>query len=899
MGKRRVRRSSSPATQFLSIPILIGIAAVGWRAYAARAPSAPGSSARTAATTPSLDADWLRAPAVDLEFPRAAAGPSSAFTAAHNASMRWGTYRPGVFFGTKSRSQPEALVTGLMWHGPAASAAAIRYECTQGGHDGIGKYGWKEHDGRGFGVQDIGDESGGVALRTIFVKDDAAAARGERWAVRVAAAALATKARAAQPDDEATLAYHVAADCEYAAEPLRCDLALRVVASSPTLLRLSGVAPGRNGAPFSVTFRAIGPNARLEFASATEGHLPLDALKERVAQLLSQGRDGLPSTAAAVSARGSALVVKVSGAFPLVLEVIFDGTTGAATAARDASSGSGGLAMPLTMSGRSVEEHIAAARARLNARFLATFSGAADFSPKLLAFTKCVFAEMLGGIGFWYGSSAVAAAAGEAGGAPSAARSATKLAPRALFSATPSRPKFPRGFLWDEGFHDLVIASWDGAIARDILSHWSGLITSGGWVAREQILGVEARGRVPREFIPQHTTHANPPTLLLHLEAQIARLAANSANAGHSAGARREADEIVRWLRAVLPSLSRWFSWFVRSQRGEVEGTFRWRGRLREEGGGVSGEKLHVNTLASGLDDYPRASHPDVLERHVDLYCWVARGAAIMASASQTLAAHSATTEMNDSRGSFAAASEKGGAGDDARGGVERARWSAEAARFGALHEHLRANLDRWHWDAASGSYADFGSHIAGGDVEEHVVYRCAEATAGGGAIDVALPTGQCPPSHPRRMYPLGDGAGGMMRRPIFVAPRTATGRPARPKLGFIDRVGYVTLMPLMMRLLPPSSPKLGALLAVLNGDGKNTRLWTKYGLRSLARADLFYGQGNAPGDMPYWRGPIWMNMNYLALSGLHYYARVEGPWQPLALERYTALRKVRVSILI
>jgi hypothetical protein len=33
-----------------------------------------------------------------------------------NASLFWGTYRPNIYFGTRTRSA-ETLLTGLMWHG--------------------------------------------------------------------------------------------------------------------------------------------------------------------------------------------------------------------------------------------------------------------------------------------------------------------------------------------------------------------------------------------------------------------------------------------------------------------------------------------------------------------------------------------------------------------------------------------------------------------------------------------------------------------------------------------------------------------------------------------------------------------------------------------------------------
>ena len=45
-----------------------------------------------------------------------------------------------------------------------------------------------------------------------------------------------------------------------------------------------------------------------------------------------------------------------------------------------------------------------------------------------------------------------------------------------------------------------------------------------------------------------------------------------------------------------------------------------------------------------------------------------------------------------------------------------------------------------------------------------------------------------------------------------------------------------------------------------------------EHGLRSLSTADTFYQRSNAPGDNPYWRGPIWININYLALKALYAY---------------------------
>ena len=72
---------------------------------------------------------------------------------------------------------------------------------------------------------------------------------------------------------------------------------------------------------------------------------------------------------------------------------------------------------------------------------------------------------------------------------------------------------------------------------------------------------------------------------------------------------------------------------------------------------------------------------------------------------------------------------------------------------------------------------------------------------------------------------------------------------------------GYISIFPFLTGLLAPDSPRLSAILDLI---GDEEELWTPYGLRSLSKADDNYGTGE-----DYWRSPVWINMNYLAVKAL------------------------------
>ncbi|XP_059326957.1 mannosyl-oligosaccharide glucosidase [Ammospiza nelsoni] len=712
---------------------------------------------------------WSEASRLVTPHPAPPAVPPGSTGPLASPTYFWGTYRPHVYFGMKTRS-PRAVVTGLMWlqHG-----GNLRHTSEQ--NDGVSRYGWLMHDGENFGVQEIRDE--GLLLRTEFVKQPGGDHGGD-WSWRVTA-----KMEGKGPAPLLSLFFYVATDGQGTLRPvLENGTRLAAVAGMAeelgdfTLTFLLPTGEGGEGPKYaSYNFLAAGVPGLHRLTDLVRHSLressvfsPPGRPRRRFFGVSSTG--GLPGE----PPRGQLLLHQVTLEPPAVLEVTLE--SGSAAGARQ-----GRLAGPALSA--ALARHAAA----FERRFEDTFGlGTRGVSLPQRRFAQAALSEMLGGIGFFHGRSLL--------------RSEHREEPlpgmeSVLFTAVPSRSCFPRGFLWDEGFHLLLLARWDPALARDILAHWLDLLNADGWIPREQILGEEARSRVPPEFVLQHSETANPPTLLLALERLLP-------------------DAPLPYLRRLFPRLRSWFEWLNRTQAGPEPFTFRWRGRDPDP------ERfLNPKTLSSGLDDYPRASHPSAQERHLDLRCWMALGARVLAALAERL-------------------------------GEPHAPYRDMAA---ALSDN--ALLERLHWAPELGAFADFGNHSSAVALRWHR----------------PAPVPGRPPAAPQ------------LRREVREAPR----------LQFVAALGYVSLFPLLLQLLRADSPRLPALLGSMSSE---QQLWTPFGLRSLARDSPLYLRRNTEHDPPYWRGSVWVNINFLALRALHGYARAEGPHRERAAKLYRELRQNLVA---
>ncbi|KAL9686728.1 hypothetical protein QQ045_031121 [Rhodiola kirilowii] len=703
------------------------------------------------------------------------------FQGDHKESLYWGTYRPHVYLGIRART-PRSLVAGLMWIGIKDGRLFMRHVCQDG--DGLDKYGWTRHNGRDYGFQTVIDQD--LILTTSFLKTKRdGSAYGGDWAVQVD-----LQSKKSQWNDEmggvAHLFFYMADEEE---NTLSLDRDAIDIQQSSLLAKGSRKDVG---------------NWQLHLDSQVQGILDVhysgfrtphihnlsDLVQESLAvQARKFNRLQLPDT---LEKSSNILVFQISGRVPFKANLAFVSGTGTNQSNVDQRMGS--------LTGAHLDSQLSEKQKEFDEKFDISYNLNDKLDEDSVVVGKAAIANMLGGIGYFYGQSKISLPTNSG---PNSNDNFIMYWPAELYTAVPSRSFFPRGFLWDEGFHQLLVWRWDIRICLDILGHWLDLMNIDGWIPREQILGAEALSKVPQEFVMQYPSNGNPPTLFLVISDLIQGLKANKFSAS-------ESKEIISFLDRAFVRLDAWFQWFNTTQSGKVKGSYYWHGRDNK-----TNRELNPKSLSSGLDDYPRASHPNEEERHIDLRCWMLLASDCMHSIGMIL------------------------------------RKDNEIGKEYGLTAKLLSDfilLNEMHYDSRYGAYFDFGNHT------EKVRLSWKETIDRNGSPSREL-----------------------VRDVID-----------QPKLGFVPHIGYVSLFPFMAKLIPSDSTILERQLDMISNK---SILWTKYGLRSLSRSSSVYMKRNTEHDPPYWRGPIWMNMNFLILSALHHYSQEDGPYKDRAQTIYSDLR--------
>lgn len=506
-------------------------------------------------------------------------------------------------------------------------------------------YGWERYDPRHGGIQTIHDAGNLIDITTSFVKIPEAGGRGGNWGVRISGTP-----RADAPSDlKSTMIFFAAVEGQGVSrleaaftdeeKDSGYDGDITIDGENPGIgdFKIVITGDGNGGNKHPVHGHPSGMDKTLDKTFVHSALMPEEALWQAKPLLFALMKDQIDDyidrytqenmpppfqlyTIKNTPSVGNLQVIQKVFEGPFEFDVLFS--------SKEASK---------EMTSVDLTSRLEAATTSFEKRFKEIFKPQAPYaSKKYLEFSESLLSNLLGGIGYFYGDWKVDHSYAEeyeeenegfweeAAEARARAEIATE-GPSELFTSIPSRPFFPRGFLWDEGFHLMPIIDWDLDLTLEIVKSWFNLIDEDGWIAREQILGPEARSKVPAEFQVQYPHFANPPTLFFILLDFLNKLEKSSSIPSDPDGQHfpelKDQTAAAQYLEEVYPLLKQHYKWFRRTQQGDLKSYernafstkegYRWRGRTPR----------HI--LPSGLDDYPRAQPPHPGELHIDAISWV------------------------------------------------------------------------------------------------------------------------------------------------------------------------------------------------------------------------------------------------------------------------------------
>ncbi|KAG4305512.1 hypothetical protein PORY_001068 [Pneumocystis oryctolagi] len=702
---------------------------------------------------------------------------------ASNASLLWGPYRPNLYMGIRSRN-PETILAGIMWTGldNYAQIHRIRHTCEQ--NDDMEMHGWQEFDVRTGGRQIIKDKDMNIEIVTEFVKTYTEKQAGN-WGLRI-------KGKPKKANSKTSVFFYVASNYD----EIKLDSKLQKQGIEGSVFFTS-----KTSKKFTIEITQ-GPSTNIypsfNHSSANEKHLnksmyssimvPKENIwmtKDLLFSILNKNIynyqkyiEDIPPpaifyTLPNIGGQGNLHFVQKVFEGSFEFDILYSS-----------------LDPPMTT--QQLENKIISNSDSFKKRFEKIFIFTHPFnSDKYTKFAHSLLSNLLGNIGYFYGDSIVDRSSiyeyKEYFQEYNLENNPQVEGPFSLFTATPNKSFFPRGFYWDEGFHLLLIGFWDNDLSLEIIKSWISLIDEDGWIAREQILGDEARSKVPKEFVVQYPHYANPPTMMLPLISFLERIKSNSKNQTDNENPQEDIyskyikhpELAIDYLKTIYPLFLRQYNWYRRTQQGEVKGWNR-NAFSSEEGYRWKG-CTSTHCFTSGLDDYPRA-HPHNGELHLDLLSW-------MGLFTKTL-----------------------------RLIAEKIGYKKDVEKYISIENSIIKNIEDLHWSDEHNAYCD----CTISENSNTSIHEC--------------------------------------------------------------HIGYITIFPLITGLLSASSQHFDRLLDIIYSPD---HLWSPYGLRSLSTKDPYFEK-----DENYWRGAIWININYMVLSSLYKnYINTPGLYQEKARKIYNELR--------
>jgi len=384
-------------------------------------------------------------------------------------NLLWGAYRPNLYFGLRPQI-PQSLLTGLIWFGTQdyTSVSRARHACDQG--DGLDKYSWTEYDAQLGGSQRIVDGQNNFELITEYAKFPGGS-HGGSWGARVRGVPI----NPALPS-RISLVFYVGLeglggfDMETDDNENGLDGDVIFTGSSPELndFTLKFVdAPdntilheGKHQAAFT---KRIGKTHIAGFrVPSGEVWKAKDVVMQNI---ITHAREAIaPYQDPATGPPDPSFTLQLndevlSGSNLYAVQKIFSGAFSFDVLFESVSAG-----QPLD--GKALDAALQKLKVTYDQKFDSTYPVPTELkagtdASSLKQFSKEITANLLGGVGYFYGTSIVDKGfahewdeedlntPSESTDKSDVKSSGGKLTePRALLTATPSRSFFPRGFYW-------------------------------------------------------------------------------------------------------------------------------------------------------------------------------------------------------------------------------------------------------------------------------------------------------------------------------------------------------------------------------------------------------------------------------------------------------------------